>query len=104
MDASRKFKTYCAGETYFHTDHQPLKNIRHQKDPRGKVGIWLLELDAIDCKIEYLHGKDNLAADCLSREVVLDPPKYREYEVKADEVVYSTLEFLPEYDTPEDMQ
>ena len=101
VDASRKFKTYCMGEAYFHTDHQPLKNIRHQKDPRGKVGRWLLELDAIDCKIEYLPGKDNLAADCLSREVVLDPPKYREYEIKADEAVYSTLEFQPEYDTPQ---
>ena len=58
-------------------------------------------MDAIDCKIAYLPGKDNLPVDFLSREVVLDPPKYKEYEVKADKAVYSTLEFQPEYDTPQ---
>ena len=34
----------------------------------------------------------------------MEPPKYREYEVKADEAVYGTLEIQPEYDPTQKMQ
>ena len=92
VDASRKFKVYCSGEVYFHSDHEPLKNIRQQKDPRGKIGRWLLELDALDCKTDYLPGKDNVGADCLSREIIDTPIGDSNYEDKAEEMIYSTKE------------
>ena len=36
ISASRKWAPYCCNSVIFHTDHQPLKYIRKQKDPRGK--------------------------------------------------------------------
>ena len=42
----------------------PLKYIRAQKDPRGKLSRWILELENIDYSIEYI--KDNVEADYLS--------------------------------------
>ena len=67
IDASRKWNVYCSNHIIFHTDHEPLQNIRKQKDPRGKIGRWLLELEGIDYRIRYIPGKENASADCLSR-------------------------------------
>ena len=41
--------------------------IQKQKDPRGKVARWLVELENFDYKVEYVLGKDNVEADYLSR-------------------------------------
>ena len=67
VNASRKWTVYCYTQVTFHTDHQPLKYIRSQKDPRGKIGRWLMELENIDYRVEYCQGKDNKEADYLSR-------------------------------------
>ena len=44
-----------------------MKYIRKQKDPRGKVARWLVELENFDYRVEYVPGKDNVEADYLSR-------------------------------------
>ena len=67
VSASRKWAPYCSGLVVFHTDHQPLKYIRKQKDPRGKFARWLVELENYDYRVEYVPGKDNVEADYLSR-------------------------------------
>ena len=96
VDATRKFKVYCCHEMYIHSDHEALKDIGQQKDPRGKIGRWLLELDALDCTIDYLPGKCNLAADCLSREVISSSPQYNQYEEDADDtMIYALSEVSP---------
>ena len=106
VDATRKFKVYCTGDVHVHTDHQPLKNIRRQKDPRGKIGRWLLELDAIDCKIEYLPCSENCGADCLSREVIPNPIYYGQYEDIAEEAIYNATEeqVRVDYESPASMK
>ena len=103
IDATRKFKV---GDVHVHTDHQPLKNIRRQKDPRGKIGRWLLELDAIDCKIEYLPGSENCGADCLSREVIPNPIHYEKYEDIAEETIYNATQeqVRMDYESPASMK
>jgi hypothetical protein len=65
--ASRKWTPYCYNHVTFHTDHLPLRYIRNQKDPRGKLARWILELENLDYTIEYIKGKDNTEADYLSR-------------------------------------
>ena len=45
----------------------PLKYIRAQKDPRGKLARWILELENIDYSIECIKCKYNVEADYLSR-------------------------------------
>ena len=64
FSASRKWKTYCHGSIKFITDHQPLKNIRKQKDPRGKIGRWILELENLDYIICYAQVEKNF---CMTR-------------------------------------
>ena len=106
VDATRKFKVYCTGDVHVHTDHQHLKNIRRQKDPRGKIGRWLLHFDAIDCKIEYLPGSENCGADCLSREVIPNPIHYGKYEDIAEETIYNATQeqVRVDYESPASMK
>ena len=68
LDACRKWKLYCYGKVHIYTDHKPLQGIRNQKDPRGKIGRWLIELDSMDLEIHYVPGKLNTVPDFLSRD------------------------------------
>ena len=52
ISASRRWYPYCANKVIFHTDHQPLRFIRNQKDPRGKIVRWITELENLDYSIE----------------------------------------------------
>ena len=74
ISASRKWKTFCYEKITFYSDHEPLRNIHRQKDPRGKIGRWILELENLDYCIKYLKGADNQEADYLSRIMGSDAP------------------------------
>ena len=49
-------------------DHNPLVNLRKQKDPRGKFGRWIAELEEYHYTVVYILGKDNGKADMLLRK------------------------------------
>ena len=49
------------------TDHQALKWLHNCKDLSNRLIRWRLRLEEYDYKIEYTKGKDNTAADALSR-------------------------------------
>ena len=66
--AVRHWHVYIAGRPFvLKTDHNPLVFLRSQKDPRGKIGRWINELEEFDYKIQYIPGKDNVKADTLPR-------------------------------------
>ena len=67
--AARKWRYYlqAACKVVFLSDHNPLRWLRGQKDPRHKFSRWIQELEAIDYEIHYVRGKENAAADYLSR-------------------------------------
>lgn len=67
--AARKWRKYlqAASNVIFLSDHNPLVWLRQQRDPRGKISRWLLELEELNYKVEYRRGGDNCAADYLSR-------------------------------------
>ena len=66
--AVRHWHIYLIGaEFILRSDHNPLVYIRKQKDPRGKFGRWIAELEEYHYTVEYIPGKDNVKADCLSR-------------------------------------
>lgn len=56
--AVRKWRTYlrAARKVIILTDHNPLKWLRRQKDPRNKFARWILELESYDYQIEYRDG------------------------------------------------
>ena len=67
VDATRKWKTYCANKVIIFTDHKPLQYTKNMKDSRGKIARWVMELSELDYEIRYIKGGDNSAADALSR-------------------------------------
>ena len=60
---------YLAG-THFTlmSDHNPLTHLHKQKDPRGKFGRWITELEEYDYSIQCVPGKENIKAGTLSRQ------------------------------------
>ena len=66
--AVRHWQIYLIGaEFILRSDHNPLVYIRKQKDPRGKFGRWIAELEEYHYTVEHIPGKDNFKADFLIR-------------------------------------
>ena len=67
--AARKWRYYlqAACKVVFLSHHNPLRWLRGQNDLRHKFSRWIQELEAIGYEIHYVRGKENAAADYLSR-------------------------------------
>jgi hypothetical protein len=66
--AVTKWKHYVWGRRFLiRTDHSSLKFLLDQKTTHVAQQVWLTKLLGFDYEIEYRRGKDNLAADALSR-------------------------------------
>ena len=72
--ANRKWRPYCraASKIYLVTDHDSLKWLRTQPDPRGKFGRWLIELEELNYEITPRNGLDHVVPDCMSRSRYLE--------------------------------
>jgi len=71
--AIRHWHVYLAGRHFIlNSDHNPLTHLRQQRDPRGKFGRWLSELEEFNYSIVYIRGKDNVKADALYRNYTAD--------------------------------
>ena len=69
VSAARKWLVYlkAASRVVFLSDHHPLQWLRAQKDPWHTYARWILELEELPYEIKYRPGRDNTAADYLSR-------------------------------------
>ena len=66
--AVRHWHVYLSGTEFtLRSDHNPLVHLRNQKDPRGKFGRWIAQLEEYSYTVEYIRGKDNIKADFFSR-------------------------------------
>lgn len=64
----KKFETYVRGaKLIIRTDHHSLTFLRSWKLHCNRVIRWLMFLNQFDYTIEYVTGKENVAADVLSR-------------------------------------
>lgn len=49
----------------FYTDHKPLAEAVRLKEPEGKIGQLLLQIQHLNYEIKYKPGKSNVVADFL---------------------------------------
>jgi lipoate-protein ligase A len=66
--AIKYFRPYLYGRRFtIQTDHRPLIYLFNLRDPSSRLLKFRLELEEYDFTVEYVKGKDNAAADALSR-------------------------------------
>ena len=97
---TRKWKVYCTRKPIIQSDHLSLQSIRKQKDPRHKLARWITELEGVDCKIEFLQGKENIEADCLSRvlyEIDDDPAVHPEVVYNMESSPYPSIDTIKKH-------
>ena len=65
----QKMRPYLEGfHFYVETDHQPLKWLLKQPEPRGRLARWIMTLQQYDFEVTYRKGVLNQVADTLSRQ------------------------------------
>ena len=88
--AVRHWYVYLAGTTFFlNSDHNPLVYLRAQKDPRGKFGRWIVELEEYDYTVKYVPGVDNVKADPFSPNRATD---HAQPESLFDNKIYTVVD------------
>lgn len=66
--AIQYFRPYVYGRKFLmRSDHKPLTYILSMKNPSSKLTRMRLDLEEYDFVVEYIRGKENHAADALSR-------------------------------------
>ena len=50
-----------------HSDHRPLIWLLTTSNANSRIARWQLLVAEFDVKVEYISGKENKVADCLSR-------------------------------------
>ena len=59
--AVRHWYVYLAGTSFIlNSYHNLLVYLRNQKDPRGKFGRWITELEEFDYTVKYIPGIKNV--------------------------------------------
>ncbi|KAG7301395.1 hypothetical protein JYU34_014336 [Plutella xylostella] len=65
------FRPYLYGRKFtIFTDHKPLVYLFGMNNPSSRLTKFRLELENYEFEIEYVKGKDNVAADALSRVIL----------------------------------
>ena len=70
VEATRQWRSYLHGSPYpvqLRSDHKPLEYLNSKAELNQRLGKWLEQLCDFDFLINYVKGKDNGAADALSR-------------------------------------
>lgn len=71
------------GKSYtVYSDHKPLKNMNIESRTDEELWNSTYYLSQYNLEIEYAPGKDNLEADCLRRNPVLEPDDIEEKQLK----------------------
>jgi len=69
----KKFQEYLYGtEFILETDYQPLQYLRQAKFQNGRLMRWALALQPYRFLLRAIRGRDNVGADCLSRNPLED--------------------------------
>lgn len=90
-EALRYWQYWLIGKSFtVYSDHKPLENMNLKARTDEELGDLTYYLSQYDFKIKYSPEKDNLEADCLSRNPVLEPEENIEEQLKVVNLI--TLE------------
>ncbi|KAL1110617.1 hypothetical protein AAG570_008145 [Ranatra chinensis] len=68
--ATKHFRPYLLGRQFkIKTDHKPLVWVEKLEETSAKISRWKETLAAYNFEIVHTRGRDNVVADCLSRQV-----------------------------------
>ena len=71
VEAVNYWYHYLLGKQFsIYTNHKALKYLQNMKNLNSRLAKWALALDMYKCEIFYKEGKDNVEADCLSRNPI----------------------------------
>lgn len=88
--AIQKWRPYLIGRKFIiRTDHQSLKHLLEQRISTPVQQKWLTKLMGYDYTVTYKQGRENSAADALSRVPMEGPPPSR--ELQAISVLHNTF-------------
>jgi len=77
----RYWQYWLIGKSVY-SDHKPLENMNIKSRTDEELGDFTYYLSQYDFQIKYAPGKDNLEADCLSRNPVLETNENKEEQLK----------------------
>ncbi|CAI6344779.1 unnamed protein product [Macrosiphum euphorbiae] len=82
-EAVRYWQYWLIGKSFtVYSDHKPLENMNIKSRTDEELGDFTYYLSQYDFQIKYAPGKDNLEADCLSRNPVLETNENKEEQLK----------------------
>lgn len=101
--AVKRLRQYLLGRHFIiRTDHQAHTWLKNCKDPSSRLIRWRLKLEEYEYEIQYYKGKENTAADALSRRIY---PINTELDYSSEFEAWSEdCETIPKYlkQTPND--
>lgn len=82
-EAIKYWQYWLMGKSFtVFSDHKPLENLNIQSRTDEELGDLTYYLSQYDFTIKYSPGKDNLEADCLSRNPVLEAYENKDEQLK----------------------
>lgn len=87
-EAVRYWQYWLIGKSFtVYSDHKPLENMNLKSRTDEELGDLMYYLSQYDFNIKYAPGKDNLEADCLSRNPVLGSDENKDEQLRIVNVI-----------------
>ncbi|CAK1549412.1 unnamed protein product [Leptosia nina] len=103
-EAVRYWQYWLIGKSFtVYTDHKPLENMNLKSRTDEELGDLVYYLSQYDFKIIYSPGKNNLEADCLSRNPVLGIEENRDEQLKVVNFIECD-DIIKDQDSNEELQ